>query len=40
MPVIVEGQWLPAGVLAIGLDVEQALAGSRHVRYLTDVKTW
>jgi len=37
MPVIVEGQWLPAGVLVIGLDVEQALKGAHHIRYLTDV---
>jgi ABC-type amino acid transport substrate-binding protein len=38
MPVIVKGQWLPAGVLAIGLDVEQALGGTGHIRYLTNVK--
>lgn len=33
MPVIVDGQWLPAGVLAIGLDVEQALKGAGNVLY-------
>jgi hypothetical protein len=38
MPVIVEGQWLPAGVLVIGLDVEQALKGAHHIRYLTDAR--
>lgn len=35
--VIAEGQWLPEGILVIGLDVEQALTGDRHVRYLTRV---
>lgn len=34
LPIRVEDQWLPAGVLAVGLDVEQALAGEPYVRYL------
>jgi hypothetical protein len=39
MPIVVEGQWLPAGVLAIGLDVEQALKADGNVHYLTGVAT-
>jgi hypothetical protein len=37
MPVITQGRWLPAGVLAIGLDVEQALVSEGHFRYLPDI---
>lgn len=37
MAITTEDQWLPEGVLVIGLDVEQALADERHVRYLTQV---
>ena len=37
MPITVEGQWLPAGVVMIGLDVEQALTGNDRSTYLTEV---
>ncbi|TGN40413.1 transporter substrate-binding domain-containing protein [Marinobacter confluentis] len=37
MPIIRKGQWLPAGVLVIGLDVEQALKAEGNVHYLTGV---
>ena len=35
LPNVEPGRWIPIGVLAIGLDVEQALTGENHVLYLT-----
>ena len=35
LPIVEPGRWIPIGVLAIGLDVEQALTGENHVLYLT-----